>query len=305
MDLRIGATLASARGARYFGPRVQLGWRPRNELTLVAATARTHQFSQSLRNPESVVGNIFPADLFIGAGAAAVPVARSDQHSLTAEYRPAAGVRLAAEAYLRDFAGVLLVAPRESGPFATGRFAPGSGRSGGVSLEAAMSSARWGIVASCGWEQVRLDSGAGEYVPGHGAAQLLQGGVTVFPTATTSVRLGAAGALGRRATTVAGGFEWESCNLLDQGCEFGGSPTTAGTLGGTHLPAYARVDLGVRKHWHMSLAGRDAVVALFATLTNLLDRKNVLTYARTSDGKLAPIEMRPLAPLVMGLDWQF
>ena len=33
----------------------------------------THQFTQSLRNTESVVGNVFPADLFVGAGA---PVCR-------------------------------------------------------------------------------------------------------------------------------------------------------------------------------------------------------------------------------------
>jgi hypothetical protein len=304
-DLRIGATLAAADGDRYLGPRLQLGWRPGDKLTLIAGTARTHQFSQSLRNPESVVGSIFPADLFIGAGAPGVPVARSDQHTLAAEYRPVAGMRLAAQAYLRDFDGVLLVAPRETGPFAAGGFTVGGGRSHGVSVEAAMSSAHWGMVASYGWESVRLDPGSREYVPGHGASHLLQGGLTVFPTATTSIRLGAAGALGRRATSVAGGFEWESCNLLDQGCEFGGSPTTAGSLGGARLPAYARVDLGVRKHWHLSLAGRDAVVALFGTLTNVLDRKNVLTYARTPDGHLVPIEMRPLAPLVVGLDWQF
>jgi hypothetical protein len=304
-ELRVGATLAAAAGSSYLGPRLQLGWRPSDRITILVSTARTHQFSQSLRNPESVVGNIFPADLFIGAGAPGVPVARSDQQAVAAEYRPASGVRLGVQAYRRDFDDVLLVAPGETGPFTTGSFAVGGGRSLGLSLEAAMSAARWGLVASYGWEHVRLDPGASEYVPTHGASHVAEGGVTFFPTATTSIRLGAAGALGRRATSVAGGFEWESCNLLDQGCEFGGSPTTDGALGGARLPAYARVDLGVRKHWHFTLGGRDAVVALFGTLTNVLNRKNVLTYARTPDGALVPIEMRPLAPLVVGLDWHF
>ncbi|MGH7533960.1 MAG: carboxypeptidase regulatory-like domain-containing protein, partial [Gemmatimonadales bacterium] len=65
-DLRVGAALASTGGDRYWGPRVQLGWAPSDRLTLVASSARTHQFAQSLRNSESVVGNVFPADLYIG-----------------------------------------------------------------------------------------------------------------------------------------------------------------------------------------------------------------------------------------------
>jgi hypothetical protein len=129
--------------------------------------------------------------------------------------------------------------------------------------------------------------------------------VNFFPTATTSIRLGATGALGRRATAVSGGFEWEACNLLDEGCEFGGTPGTTGAPGGVSLPAYFRVDLGLRKHWHVTLGHRDAVVALFGTLTNVLNRKNVLSYSRAPDDALTPIEMRPLAPLVVGLDWQY
>ena len=304
-DLRIGAALSTAQGEYYLGPRVQLGWRPSDRLSLSASASRTHQFTQSLRNTESVVGNVFPADLFVGAGAPGVPVARSDQTAVAAEYRPTPGLRLGLQAYQRAFAGVVLVAPRASGPFTTGSFAVGSGWSRGVSLDAGLSTARWGMVASYGWEQLRLDPGSAAYVPSQGASHLLEGGVNFFPTATTSIRLGATGALGRRATAVSGGFEWEACNLLDEGCEFGGTPGTAGAPGGVSLPAYFRMDLGVRKHWHLTLGRRDVVVALFGTLTNVLNRKNVLSYSRAPDGALTPIEMRPLAPLVVGLDWQY
>jgi len=304
-DLRAAASVSSVQGRQYLAPRVQLGWRPSNRLSLVASAARTHQFTQSLRNTESVVGNVFPADLYIGAGAPGVPVARSDQESVGAEYRPTPGVRLGLQAYQRDFTGVLLVAPRTTAPFSTGSFAVGSGWARGVSLDAGMSTARWGIIASYGYEQLRLDPGSAAYVPTQGASHLLEAGVNLFPTATTSIRLGTAGALGRRSTAVSGGFEWEACNLLDQGCEFGGTPGTAGAPGGENLPAYFRVDLGVRKHWHVTLGRRDAVVALFGTLTNVLNRRNVLSYSRAPDGALIPIEMRPLAPLVVGLDWQY
>ena len=305
--LTLGASLAATGGAYYPGPRANLRYRASSRLTLAGSFVRTHQFVQSLRNAESVVGNVFPAELYLGADATGVPVARSDQAVVGAEYRPSAGVRLGAQAYVRGFDGLLLVAPQAREPFATDAFASGSGTAHGLSLDAALSSARVGLIASYGWQEVRLAEGDASYVPHYGAAHLLDAGIIVFPTATTSIRLGATGAMGRHATPMSGGFEWEACNLLDKGCEFGGSPHQGGeVLGGASLPSYFRVDLGVRKHWHVAIGERDAVVALFGTVTNLFDRKNTLTYARNPDtGELTPIEMRPLAPLVVGLDWRF
>ena len=66
------------------------------------------------------------------------------------------------------------------------------------------------------------------------------------------------------------------------------------------------MDLGVRKHWEMRLAGRDAQLAVFGTLTNLFASKNVLTIAPDlTTGNPTAITMRPLAPLVFGIDWSF
>ncbi len=307
--LRLGASAAAWRRALYLGPRAQLRWQVAEPLVVSGSYARQHQFAQSLRNAESVVGNVFPADLYLGADAPGVPVARSDQGVVAVDYHPVAGVRFGAQAYARASDGVLLVAPRDGEPFATARsgFTVGSGSARGVSVHAAVTAARYGFVASYGLQRVRFGYADSSYTPDHGAAQRFEGGVIVFPTATSSIRLGVSGALGRRTTTIAGGLEWEACNLLDKGCEFGGSPRYDGQrLGATRLPRYLRLDLGVRQHWHVAVAGRDAVVALFGTVTNLLSRKNVLTYARDPvTGRLIEIEMRPFAPLVVGLDWQF
>ena len=230
-----------------------------------------------------------------------------DQGVLAADYRPSAGVRLRIQAYDRGFDRLLLVAPRAGEPFATSGFVVGSGASRGMSLDAAVSSRRFGAFASYGMQSVRRAYGDSSYVPGHGATHLLEGGVTAFPTATLSIRLGAAGAFGRRTTAASGGLEWESCNLLDRGCEFRGSPHLGSEpLGAAPLPSYFRVDIGVRKHWRVGIGGRDGVIALFATITNVFDRKNVLTYSREpATGALTPVELRPRAPLVIGLDWRF
>src|SRR6185503_2953626 len=148
-------------------------------------------------------------------------------------------------AYGRRSDGLLLVAPREGEPFAaTGAFAVGSGDSRGASADAALTAKRYGIVLSYGLQYARLTDGSSSYVPASGAAHVAQCGVIVFPSASFSTRLGLTAAMGRRATAIAGGFEWESNNILDQGSEFGGSPYYGGeTLGGTPLPAYYRLDL--------------------------------------------------------------
>lgn len=306
-DLDLGASAVVAAGAVHVSPSARLRWQLLDGLVLSGGYARLHQFVQSLRNPESVVGSIFPVDLHVSAGAPGVPVARSDQGVIAAEYRPSAGVHLGVQAYARQFDGLLLVAPSAGEPFATNGFTTGSGTARGLSLDGAVSGARFGAVATYGWQRVLLEHGDSSYVPEHGSTHLLEAGVIVFPSATSSVRVGMSGALGRRTTPLTGGFEFESCNLLDQGCEFSGSPNhDTGSLGTTQLPAYLRVDLGVRKHWHIEVAGRDASIALFGTVTNLFGRRNLLTYSNDpSTGERIEIEMRPRAPLVVGLDWRF
>jgi hypothetical protein len=303
----VALSVTGAAGGLHLGLQSELRWRPSPVTSISASYARSHQFSQSLRNSESVAGGIFPADLYVGAGASGIPVARSDRAVVGAELLARAGFRVGAQAYLSDFDGLLLVAPRAGTPFATGAFLAGGGASRGLALEAAVSSARYGVTASYGWQWVRVTYGDASYAPGYGTSHLIESGVVVFPTPTASLRLGLAGAVGRRGTGVLGAFEWESCNLLDQGCEFGGSPThDTDRLGATRLPAYFRLDLGLRKHWHVEVAGRDVELALFGTVTNLLGRRNVLAVATDPvTGEKTTIEMRPLAPLVVGLDWRF
>lgn len=306
-QVELGASVAAADGELHPGPHVQLRWQAAERWRFTGSYARLHQFAQSLRNEESVVGSIFPADLYIGAEAPGIPVARSDQRVIAAEYRLGTGVRLGLQAYARSFLGLLLVAPHDGEPFSTGAFTTGSGASRGLSFDAAVSGARYGILASYGWQHLRLQYRDSVYIPDHGAAHQLEAGLIVFPTPSSSIRAGVTGLLGRRATTLSSAFEWEACNLLDKGCEFGGSPRYgAAPLGATSLPHYWRVDLGARKHWHIEAAGRDTLLGLFATVTNVFGRRNVLTYAPdAATGQRAAVEMRPRAPLVIGLDWRF
>src|SRR5262249_54432483 len=134
----------------------------------------------------------------------------------------------------------------------TGASAVGSGTTWGASAEASWSARRCGIVASYGWQQTRIEYDAGRYAPEGGGRHTFEGGAIIQPTPTTSIRVGLAAALGRRATPIADGFEWEATNILDRGSEFGGSPFYGGSaLGGAALPGYYRLDMGLRKEWHI------------------------------------------------------
>jgi len=306
VSARLAGSASSVAGHAYARSYAELRWATSSSVTLSTAYVHAHQVAQTLRNPESIVGEIFPVDLYVVSNANGVPVARSDDVILSADYRPLEGVRFGLQAYARTLGGLALVAPRTDEPFSTGSFTPGEGTSDGVSLDVAARGARYGFIASYGWQRGRLEYRDTSFVPGYATTHRLDAGVIVFPSATASVRLGIIGMAGRRATGVSGPFEWEACNLLDRGCEFGGSPRTSPTLGGVSAPPYLRLDLGVRKHWHIDMGRHDALVALFGTVTNVLGRPNVLTLANDpATGEPIAIGMRPFAPLVVGLDWRF
>jgi hypothetical protein len=303
----LGAAISHVPGMTRLSPQFSLNWRPSDEVRATASLSRSHQFAQSLRNPESVVANVFPADLFAAAGSGAVTVARSDLAVFSLDIHPAAGLRAGMQLYQRRLADLVLVAPETGEPFATRGFEVGRGTAAGASLDFALSRPRFGLLGSYAWQQIKLRHDGGTYAPEHASSHLLEAGATIFPTATFSIRVGATLLAGRRGTALAGALEWESCNLLDRGCEFGGAPGyDTDALGRLKLPAYLRADIGIRKHWHLRVAGRDAELAGFGSITNVFGRSNILTVARDpSTNNPVNLAMRPFAPLVLGIDWRY
>lgn len=303
-ELAAGAVVAAGRA--YLTPRAQLGWQPAAAWSWTASYARTVQLAQSLRNAESVVGYVFPAELYVAATRREVPVAHGQQLVLALDWRGVPGVRVAGQAYGRVMRDLVLPAHGDGSPFATEAWQIGRASALGGALEASASGARYDATASYGIQHVRYRAGSIEYTPVHGTSHLVDAGITAFPTPTFGLRIALSGGVGRRATAVGNGFEWEACNLLDQGCEFAGSPIAEGDPGATRLPAYLRLDLGVRKHWHLQLGPRDVAIGAFATVTNVTARTNVLTYATDPEtGERSAVTMRPRAPLVFGVDWRF
>lgn len=287
-------------------PRLTLRVRVARSASLYAEYSRSNQALQSLRNAESVVGRIFPAELYAGGDDSGLPRARAEEGLVGIVVLPRPGFRLDAEVWARSLEGLALTDPADGRPFASGEGLLGTGTIRGGAIGASLSAARYAALASFGVQRVELRAGGEEWVPEYAAGRTARLGVVAFPTPSLSIRVGWTGQFGRRGTDTLGGLEWESCNLLDQGCEFAGSPEELGELGGRALPAYHRLDLSVRKHWHLRLGGRDARIEAYGTMSNLLGRTNVLVFVvDPATGRETPIEMRPRAPLSLGLGWKF
>jgi hypothetical protein len=302
----LGLTGSAYGGRAFAAPFAVWGWRPDPTIALSTSIERRYQFTQSARNPESLLSQLFATDLTVAA-AGPIPVARADQAAVVAEWRPTRSNSVGGRVWSRRLHGLALPAVSAGGPFAVGDIATGRGTARGAALEASLAQARWGVVANYAVQHVRLTAGDTTWHPEYSTTHAADVGVVLFPNPATSLRFGLVTGVGRRASAFAGAFEWEACNLRDRGCEFAGGPLDRqGPLGGLALPRYARLDLGARKHWHRRLLGQDVLVAAYGTWSNLLDAKNVLTYLRDpTTGRPLPVSMRPSAPLVVGLDWSF
>ncbi len=289
-------------------PRASLRWTPSPSFSVSAGYARTYQLVQSLRNTESLIENLLSPDLPTSVGADGVPVAKADQFTVAIESQLALGVRVGLEAFARGQSGLVLVAPSTGHPFAVEEFSVGSAEILGVGVDVEMKRARYRALASYGFASVDNEALViGEYRPGFAIRHSITTAVTYYPAAQLELRSSLRADIGRPTTFMEGPFVWEACSILEGGCEAEGSPQrTSGPLGGDRLPPYVRLDLGVRKHWHSRIFGRDGVIAAFATLSNLLGKRNVLGYVSDSDtGELSRLPMRPFSPLTAGLEWQF
>ncbi|NIN71017.1 MAG: TonB-dependent receptor [Gemmatimonadetes bacterium] len=288
-------------------PRVSLQWLASPSLSVNAGYARSHQWVHSLRNPESLIDKIFSSNLPFAAKDGNAPIAKSDLFSLGAEARTVFGLRVSVTGYLRSSDGLVLVAPATGQPFAVDGLSLGSARAWGGSIGAELIRARYRARLDYGFGAVTYAVGDEAYRPSFAVSHLLAASIGFHPTPTLLLRSAVRADFGRPTTLVEGPFEWEACSILEGGCEAAGSPQNiAGALGGDRLPAYVRFDIGVRKHWHARLLGREGLVAGFMTVSNILGRRNSLAY--TVDpvtGQLSAVPMRPFSPLTVGLEWGF
>ena len=271
-------------------------------VTAALGYARTHQYVQSARNEESMLDAVVGIDLPITMDEAGKHPARADQ--LTAELAVRLGEHssIAGEAYARNLTGVALVSPGTGLPFADGPIASGREMVRGANATFAMLGRRLDAHATIGVLYAMRRAGPYAYRASDDALHARLG-VGYRISAGTAARLALHVAAGRPTTGVQGDVQLDPYAPLDGAGSLAGSPVTlAGRPNDGRLPVYARVDLGLSKDW-APLGDSGPWFTTAVTITNLLDRQNVLAYVVSPTGP-RPISFAPRTVAVR-LRWSF
>ena len=302
-DAGLRGIVATGAAAR-IEPRAAVTFRPNSRIAVSAGYARMHQYSQSLRNEESVLGTILAPDLLVAVGTGGMPVASSDELTASTTLTLDAHTHLDLDWYARALHGLVLVAPVTGEPFATRAFAIGSGHAwgGGASLERRLD--RLTLQGTWSLGRVTRFADGARYRPSFAPGQSASFAAAYRLGAHTRFRSAIWTSTGRLTTPLADQVGWDTNDAFTGSPELSGTPEhRAGALSGSPLPNYVRIDFGVR---HSVLVRRFGVTLTgFADVNNALSRENVTAYASPSAGsRRQALLMLPSSALV-GLEWKY
>jgi hypothetical protein len=286
-------------------PRISLRFTASDRLTLLAGYGRTHQFTQSLGNDESLVDALIGVVLPAMANGTDRPVAVADQLSIGARVSIGAASRLSVESYARRLGCLLLVAPGSVDPFARSIVPSGAGRAIGASAWFEHTGARASLLAGYAFGVTDRRVGGVRYVPTFGVQHAVAASLALHLDQRTALQLVFRADGGRRGRTHAGVVEWPIGTILSEVTDLSGSPVlSADAVGGSPLAAYARTDVAVQHEWPVAAARLRGHVTGSLRVENIFARSNVLgVYVPPGGGPRRVLPMSPRA-LRIGLSWE-
>ncbi|MFI5249545.1 MAG: carboxypeptidase regulatory-like domain-containing protein [Gemmatimonadales bacterium] len=283
-------------------------------VTASAGLARTHQFIQSLRDPDTPYGAQIGLDLPAAAGMDGIPIAQSDAATARMGAQLGTHARLTVDGYTRRMSGLAIVSPARADAFAVYGFNRGSGRitGGALELDGGAGRVQWQMAYGAGVTTERFD--AIRYHPAGEIGQTLTAAAAVHLDRDTQLRVASWLAAERPPGTLDAPSEGRD------GDDIGGSSgardtddnggVTAAEPGDrdfssarTSLPPYRRADIQLRRDWHTGPVG--GRLSAFMTLANVFNHDNVAT---VFPGSLAaPPRAIVLLPrsLLAGVGWTF
>lgn len=283
--VRLNAT--SAWGVR-IEPRVWTRLELGRTVAVSLAYARVHQYVQSVRNEESVLDVVLGMDLPLAAGANGLPPASAEQLAAAVEARFGGHAKVLVEGYTRRLSGLALVAPATRLPFADGPVLVGRGSVRGIDATLTFQGPRLDARAQLGVLETHRMAGTIRYRPSDDAARGSIG-IGYRLSHRSVVRLRAFFGEGRPTTPLQDGLQLDPYAPLDGGGALTGSPIAQnGPLNAARLPPYARVDLGLSTDWELRGRGPRGRLNTALTISNLLNRHNVLAYVAAPSG-ISPV----------------
>ena len=283
-------------------PRLSLAFHPTDRARLSVGYARMHQYAQSLRGEESILGTILGPDFLVGVGAPMIPVASSDEFTASMLFPLTKETRLRFDWFRRHLRNVVLPASASPEPFASRDFAIGSGRAWGLAASVESRVRRVSLNAGYSLTMARRITDSVQFLPAFATRQSASAALGYDVTPRTTFHSAMWLVAGRPTTVVSDQIGWDTGDAFSR--EVSGSPQRSeGPLGGARLPYYLRFDVGARHT--MSLWRTRAEVTGFAGVNNIFDRANKTGYVRPAGThERRDLTMLPLS-VVAGLEWRY
>ena len=279
-------------------PRLSLGYDDGKRWEFSAGYARLHQYSQSLRGEESLLGTIVGPDFLVGAGDGGVPVASSHEYSASAALRVGGATRFGIDAFARHLKGVIL--PTAISPFAITGYSVGGGPAWGLSGHAETRVRDFSLNAVYSFSYVERGTDTVEFRPSFATRQSASLIAGYEPTPKLSFSSAMWLASGRPTTIIGDNIGWDNRDAVTTGQELTGSPQhAAGALDAARLPYFFRWDIGGR---YTIAVGDTRSATFFAGVNNLFGRENKTGYIKAAGSARRDLTMLP-ASIVFGLDW--
>jgi hypothetical protein len=300
----LGARAALAGERAFFEPRAAFALSLFNGIGLSGAFARTHQYTQSLYNDESVVDALASLEVPVVAGAAGVPIAASTSGSLQLDVPLGSATLISASTFARIFDALALAGPSGGDPFAAHAFTAGHGEAYGGSIGVRERVGRLEMQGLYSMSSVSREwGGEREYRPTFAPSNnlLISAGYQVGEN--TLLRASGFMSAIRSTSPLFGAVAWEWQDALASQRQVSGSPQySPAALGMRRLAPYVRIDLGVR---HTFAFGRSFRASVYANVDNLLDRRNAAGLIEdTSETGIRALRMMPRS-LSFGLSLRF
>jgi hypothetical protein len=199
-----------------------------------------------------------------------------------------------------------LVAPTTAQPFAFTSLSHGEGHAAGLTALMVWRHAALSGHAGYSLAKTSRDAAGQRYRPSFAPSHLFNTVINYSIGADMALRAAFWRSTGRRTSLVDGDLQWAPDDLFGGGDGMAGTPERiAGVLNAERLPMYARLDLGIRKTWRMSLGGQNTKATGVLTLVNALNYKNALGRVISGNGRTRCDMPSTPRSLTFRLEWSF
>lgn len=283
-------------------PRVLVNFHPDLTTRIELGFGRTHQVAQSMLNDENLMSTVIGPALLTNTPNS-LPPASADQWVVSVERRLGRGVTVAVDGYTRSWHNVLAPAVTGTGFFATTAPAYGDGNAHGVNASLSIVRQRLAVLASASVASSVQQAAGMSYASSFERPWSFSGDINYRLPARTTLQVRWNTGAGQPATAMLSGIEWNPYQPATGTGEIEGTATNlSGAINALRLAGPLRIDLGVRREWHLGTSGRASGITTAVCLANLFNRADPIGIMAGSDGALQLLRGTPRG-LVFEVGW--